>query len=479
MPQRTYDQIWWPFVQHGTIASPKDVTVIDSASSDFFSVYSSNPASTPPSSSLLHPELDGSASWWTQTFGHGHPRLAQAVARAAGRYGHVMFPQATHAPALKLAERLLKTVGKGWASRVFFSDNGSTGMEVAVKMALRAYVKGKEAAGIAPPPQGKEKKLGILGLKGSYHGDTGYAMSMTEKGVYTCEWHDEKGTWLQVPRVYMKDGLANVETDGFGYEGESFNSLAEVYDLNERYETPLRHIYTEEIERYVDEIEAKGEWEFAALVLEPLILGAGGMVFVDPLFQLALVESFRHGSTSSFRPVIFDEVFAGLYRAGEQRAGNLLGVNPDISVHAKVLTGGVVPLATTLASSQVFDAFVSDNKADALLHGHSYTAHAVGCEVANETLDILEQMDRSGAWDCAKQKWQSTSGGSTSGPGIWSLWDPGFINEVSKLDNIAEVMALGTVLAIKLKDNQPAGEQFLHTSISLRLLTSYQGTRLS
>jgi dethiobiotin synthetase/adenosylmethionine--8-amino-7-oxononanoate aminotransferase len=127
-------------VQHGLVHE-NNVTVIDSAHSDFYSVSNKSVVDDPSSKdSVLSPQFDGSASWWTQVLGHAHPSLTLAAARASGRYGHVLFPQAVHLPALKLAEKLIHDgPGKGWASRAFFSDNGSTGMEVTLKMAIRAY----------------------------------------------------------------------------------------------------------------------------------------------------------------------------------------------------------------------------------------------------------------------------------------------------------------------------------------------------
>lgn len=143
MPRRTLDSVWWPFVQHGLYGKETDVNVIDSAWGDYFSVYNAHrstpkekASSTSLATSVLDPQFDGSASWWTQALGHAHPSLALAAARAAGRYGHVMFPLATHLPALKLSERLLQGPGRGWAARAFLSDDGSTGMEVALKMAI-------------------------------------------------------------------------------------------------------------------------------------------------------------------------------------------------------------------------------------------------------------------------------------------------------------------------------------------------------
>ncbi|EAU85590.2 onanonoxo-7-onima-8-eninoihtemlysoneda [Coprinopsis cinerea okayama7 len=454
MPGRTLNSIWWPFVQHGTVRGKQDVTVIDSAYKDYFSV-AQNKSDSPPSKSLLHPEFDGSASWWTQTLGHAHPALTMAAARASGRYGHVMFPQATHLPALKLAERLLTTgPGKGWASRVFFSDNGSTGMEVAIKMALRAW----SIRNGAELTSQEKKHLGILGLKGSYHGDTIGAMDASEEGVYTCEWHEAKGYWFEPPKIGIQNSEVTITVPGSLSSSQKPHvtkapSLSWVYNVEERINTPLGRAYAFQIRRVLDTLQEKGT-KLAALVIEPLVLGAGGMIFVDPLFQRILVDTVRgrrsrSSSQWSGMPVIFDEVFTGLYRIGVPSAGPLLGVNPDISVNAKVLTGGLIPLSVTLASKSIFEAFLSDKKAEALLHGHSYTAHPIGCEVANETLIQIEKLAKSEEWKKAREKWAPAEGEEST---VWSLWDPQFVTEISKLPSVNEVMALGSVLAIDFKD---------------------------
>ncbi|CAA7266903.1 unnamed protein product [Cyclocybe aegerita] len=456
MPRRTLDTVWWPFVQHGQVKGEKDVTVIDSAYGDFFSVTKKS-ESTDTKRALLEPQFDGSASWWTQTVGHAHPSLTLAAARASGRYGHVMFPQATHLPALNLAERLVKDgPGKGWASRAFFSDDGSTGMEVALKMALRAFAL-RHGSNLGA---NEKKSLGILGLKGSYHGDTIGAMDACEEGVYTCEWHNAKGYWLEPPTVGIKDGQIAITVPGSlasfpSSQTVNAESLAWVYDVENRLHTPLARAYALYITRSLEALAARGGPKLAALVLEPLIMGAGGMLFVDPLFQRVLVDTVRgrrSGSSAQWSgmPVIFDEVFVGLNRVGVESAGTLLGVYPDISVNAKVLTGGLVPLAVTLASKSIFEAFLSENKAEALLHGHSYTAHAVGCEVANETLRLIDRLQLSDEWIAAKASWAKPDGSESP---VWSLWDPEFVRAISRLEQVKEVMTLGSVLAIKVQDN--------------------------
>jgi dethiobiotin synthetase/adenosylmethionine--8-amino-7-oxononanoate aminotransferase len=362
--------------------------------------------------SLLGHQFDGSASWWTQTLGHSNPVLTLAAARAAGRYGHVLFPQSTHLPALNLAETLLAGPGNGWASRVFYTDNGSTGMEVALKMALRAYTKRYPVDG--DTGGGRAKKLGVLGLKGSYHGDTIGAMNACDSGdgVYTCEWHESKGFWFDPPSLTIQEGRiritlppslqvhasrCEVSEEDFAWIGTR-DSLNAAYDVEKRLGTALAQVYKDFIGRSLDNIKT----EIAALVLEPLVMGAGGMIFVDPLFQRILVDVVRSrsppvkpsvGGGGSGIPVVFDEVFVGTYRMGHQTASAVLGVYPDIAVYAKTLSGGLVPLAATLAREEVFEAFVGERKDQALLHGHSYTAYPVACEVANETLKQIRRLD--------------------------------------------------------------------------------------
>ena len=474
MPERTMNSIWWSFVQHGLVKPPEDVTVIDSAHGDFFSVYTGH--SGKKTSSLLSPFFDGSASWWTQAFGHSSPSLAIAAARAAGRYGHVIFPQATHLPALRLAERLVspKGPGSGWASRVFFSDDGSTAMEVALKMAIRAYCT-RHGTYLS---QSDKQQLGILGLKGSYHGDTIGAMDAcyAGDGVYTCEWHSSKGFWLDPPTVSMRDGKATVTLpDCLRRSGLPERNIIEVdslpwiYDVSDRLDTELARSYRSTITEIIQKISERQR--LAALVLEPLVMGAGGMIFVDPLFQRILVDVVREreapqdGSAWRGLPVIFDEVFVGLYRLGLQSCIPALGVSPDISVYAKTLTGGVVPLAVTLASSSIFEAFLSESKGDALLHGHSYTAHPVGCEVASESLALMDKLAESDAWTGMQRSWEQHSPSTVSSP-MWSMWSPGFLTGVSSLRGVDSAMAMGTVLVIRLR----GGEGTIFSQFSFRAI---------
>lgn len=154
-------------------------------------------------------------------------------------------------------------------------------------------------------------------------------------------------------------------------------------------------------------------------------------------------------------PVIFDEVFTGLYRLGRLTSASFLGIHPDISVHAKLLTGGLVPLCTTLASEEIFQAFAGPEKSDALLHGHSYTAHAVGCKVAEKSLTTMMAMERSGSWTEYQRGWASSS--PEKHPPVWSSWSQELVRDLSFAESVDGLFALGTVLGITLRDEHGGG----------------------
>ena len=159
-------------------------------------------------------------------------------------------------------------------------------------------------------------------------------------------------------------------------------------------------------------------------------------------------------------PVIFDEVFTGLYRLGRKSSASFLQVNSDIAVNAKLLTGGLLPLCTTMASNEIFQAFSSPEKSDALLHGHSYTAHAVGCQVAVDSLQTMMRMENSGSWDGYRQDWKPTQSdlGARDSLDVWSVWSHGLVNDLSHASSVDGVFAIGTVLSISLKDVQGGGK---------------------
>ena len=507
MPAAAESIVWHPFRQHGL---PQDLVAIDSAYGDFFQALTqdkdnspANPISTisampspAHSKSILTPLFDGSASWWTQGLGHGNPDLSLAAAHAAGRYGHIMFANAIHEPALDLSYNLLSLLANPRLSRVFFTDNGSTGMEVAVKMALRASCAryGWNKA---------DHKIEVLGLEGSYHGDTIGVMNCSEPSPFNekVDWYKPSGFWFKPPEVKMREGMWEVvlpQPEEMGGTTTSqtltFSTQTEIFDFDARPQNAA--MYEEWIRTTLHSLIHIEHRKFGALILEPIIMGAGGMIFVDPLFQRTLIKIVRSydfvpstpspnppdldPNTKSWSglPFIADEVFTGLYRLGRASSSSFLSspstltnlspeISPDISVHAKLLTGGLLPLAITTASESIFSTFLSDSKSDALLHGHSYTAHAVGCAVANKSLTTMSRMDTSGAWETYKADWSNTTTPPQTSPihqqkpeneqGIWSFWPPSHLTALSHSPRVSGVWAFGTVLAITLRSQGPGG----------------------
>ena len=509
---RTRAHCWWPFTQHNRVKSDADVTVIDSAYGDDFAVR------RPPSHrEVLGPVLDGSASWWTQGVGHAHPRLVQAAAYAAGPYGHVMFPACANEPSTRLAEQLLGTdgsrvaPGQGWASRVFFSDDGSTAVEVALKMAIESTVRryspshlrseaarSKAATGARPGSLGgrPERMPEVLGLEGSYHGDTIGAMDACEPNTYNAEvsWYEGRGYWLAPPTLRMRHGRITIATRGtydWGAEGGElhlgeFATMHDVYDVETRLQhDPLAARYRAMLRKTLERLVIVECRRFGALLLEPLVMGAGGMVFVDPLFQRCLVDVVRESEdlfsmadpplrdarsathtaprpatqrdphTWQGLPVVFDEVFTGLYRLASPSAASVLGTTPDVACYAKILTGGLVPMAVTLASSSIFDTFAqSDDKASALLHGHSYTAHPIGCAVASETLSMLTELSESPQWLQHRLDWSPHANEELCSTAAWSLWSREAVLHLSHSPQVTSALALGTLLKLELATDQ-------------------------
>lgn len=201
----------------------------------------------------------------------------------------------------------------------------------------------------------------------------------------------------------------------------------------------LYGVYAEGIRTEWDLYEGDGSRLIASVVIEPILLGAGGMKFVDPLWQRALMDVARSKSV----PVIFDEIASGLYRLGVASCREILKSDPDIASYAKLLTGGLLPMSVTLASDDVFSAFLGDTKAEALLHGHSYTAHPVGCVSGLHALDTFDQT--------------IAARGKTARDDSVPYFNTRDVRELSKLPLVQESMSLGTVLAVTIRPDGSGG----------------------
>jgi adenosylmethionine-8-amino-7-oxononanoate aminotransferase len=286
--------------------------------------------------------IDGNASWWVNIVGHNHPRLVEALARQARRLLHCSLAGMVHEPAARLAERLLPKCGASF-SRVFFSDDGSTAVEVAIRMAHQYWRN-----------VGRPRKRRFVTLEGAFHGETIGAASVSGSPVF----HDALAG-LVFDRVLLPSPAAGAG-GGSAWPEATFA----------------------EVERRLDE----GGDEIAAIVVEPLVQGAAGMLMYPPQRLARLAEAARARDVL----LICDEVFVGYGRTGPFLAEHAAGVEADIVCLAKGFSGGALPMAATVASERVFEAFRGGPETT-LWYGHSFTGNPLGCAVALETLAIIEE----------------------------------------------------------------------------------------
>ncbi|MET0361512.1 MAG: adenosylmethionine--8-amino-7-oxononanoate transaminase [Sphingobium sp.] len=324
--------VWHPFTQHGL-----DETI---------------PRVVRAEGAVLHLAdggmlIDGISSWWVTTHGHCEPRIAAAIAAQARTLDQLIFAGYTHEPAEAVARALVdlapRAPGRDSLAHVFFSDSGSTAVEVALKMAL-GYWHNMALDGLASP------RHRILVLEHGYHGDTIGAMSIGERGVYNQAWS---------PLLF---DVGTIPFPAPGLEQASLDAL---------------------------ELACSKPAPPAAFILEPLILGAGGMLLYPPrvLAEMAAICA-RHDVL-----LIVDEVMTGWGRTGTLWACEQAGVAPDIMAVAKGVTGGAIPLAATLATARIFDAHKSTDRSRLFYHSSSYTANAIACAAAAANLAIWREDD--------------------------------------------------------------------------------------
>jgi len=283
--------------------------------------------------------IDAISSWWVITHGHRTPEIMEAIAEQTRSLDHVIFAEFTHAPAEALVELLVPLLPEG-LDKVFFSDNGSTAVEVALKMALQACKQ-----------RGEPRRRRFLAFSAGYHGDTAGAMSVSARGPFTAPYGD-----LLFPVLRADQGRRT---------GDPLESW---------------------VAGFRTQVERHGE-ELAAVILEPLIQGAGGMVMWPETAVREIVTTCQARGIL----VIFDEVMTGFGRTGDLFAHTRLGLRPDLLCLSKGLTGGTLPLAVTVATDEVYQAFYSDDRSRMLFHGHSFTANPIACAAAAANLRLIAQ----------------------------------------------------------------------------------------
>lgn len=279
--------------------------------------------------------IDAVSSWWVNVHGHAHPYIATRIYEQLNTLEHVIFAGFTHSPAIELCSRLLQYLPH--QSKAFFSDNGSTSVEVALKMCLQYFFN-----------QGIKKDT-IVALESAYHGDTFGAMSAGGD-------------------------------DGFN------NPFKEKMFQVERIPTPTEKNKEQSIEQLKKIISEK---EVCCFIFEPLIQGAGGMIMYEPEVLDELIQICHDNNVLC----IADEVMVGFYRTGKMFASNYLKNKPDLTCLSKGLTGGTLPLSLTTCTQEIYDAFLSDDKMKTFFHGHSFTGNPVGCAAALASLDLFEKQE--------------------------------------------------------------------------------------
>lgn len=321
LSEKDSQYLWHPYTQHKTAAVPIAISRGEGA--------------------LLWDEnnkeyIDAIASWWVNPFGHSNRFIADAIYKQLTTLEHVLFGGFTHEPAIVLAERLIEILPKN-QQKIFFSDNGSTAVEVAIKVALQYFFnKG-------------EKRTTIIAFENAFHGDTFAAMAASGISFYTQAF---QGMFIDVVRIPVPVK---------GQEQESFNALREVIK----------------------------EKNCAGFIFEPLVQGAAGMVMYEPEALATLIQICKENNVLT----IADEVMTGFGKTGKTFAMDYLDEKPDMMCLSKALTGGTIPMAITTFTQEVFDAFYDDDINKALFHGHTFTANPTGCAAALASVDLLQTQE--------------------------------------------------------------------------------------
>lgn len=325
--------------------------------------------------------IDGIASWWTACHGYNHPHILAAVERQLRSMPHVMFGGLVHDPAITLAQKLVDIAPHG-LNRVFFSDSGSTAVEVAMKMALQYWQN-----------QGNSKKDKFVCFRGGYHGDTMGAMSVSDP-----EESMHKAFRSNVAKQYVLD----IPLDEYG--------LAEF-----------------------EEMMAGIGRMAAGVIIEPLIQGAEGMRF----YSADVLAAIHRTAKQNDMLFIADEVAVGFGRTGHLFACEEAGISPDILCLGKGMTGGVVPMAATMATEAVFAAFLSEDAGKALMHGPTYMANPLGCAAALASLELFAREDRLGQVEAIEQQLHRE------------------LAPCRQLDGVRDVRVMGATGVVELEEAHP------------------------
>ncbi|PDH56265.1 MAG: adenosylmethionine--8-amino-7-oxononanoate transaminase [alpha proteobacterium MED-G10] len=288
--------------------------------------------------------IDLISSWWVNIHGHCRKEIVQSISMQSEKLEQVLFADFTHSPAVNLAEKLISILPSN-LSRVFYSDNGSTAVEIAMKVAIQYWYN-----------LGKKKKK-FVSMSGGYHGDTFGAMSVGYSSGFYKPFKDFISESIFIPFPDNWDGKNDLEKE-------------EIRSLNT-----------------VDEVLSKNQEDIAAVIFEPLIQGAGGMKVCRKEFFDSMLKKFRDAGVI----IIFDEVMTGFGRTGKMFAADYLKNKPDIMCLAKSMTGGYIPLAATIFSEKIHNEFLGGDIKKSFLHGHSFSANPIACSAALTSINLFNK----------------------------------------------------------------------------------------
>jgi adenosylmethionine---8-amino-7-oxononanoate aminotransferase len=332
---------------------------------------------------------DTISSWWCNVHGHNNPKIKKAIHSQLEDFEHVLFAGFTHSPAVELAVRLVEITPSG-LDRVFYSDNGSTAVEVALKMSYQYWKN-----------TGRLTKNKFISLDRGYHGDTLGAMSVSGRSIYTKPFRSMLLEGYQVSTPYCYRCPCDRSADECGIE-----CLSEM-----------------------DNILKIDNSEIAAIILEPMLMGAGGMI----IYPAKYLEGVKRLAEKYDVHLIVDEVATGFGRTGKMFASEYAGINPDFMCLSKGITSGYLPLGVTMTTTDVYDAFYGDyHEYKTFFHGHTYTANPVSCAAAIASLDLFNENDVLEHVEVISKKMKT------------------FLESIRPLDHIGDVRGVGTVAAIEL-----------------------------
>jgi adenosylmethionine---8-amino-7-oxononanoate aminotransferase len=353
---RSNYRIWHPYTQEKLSERP---FLVKSAEKEFLHILDAdgNPQKI----------IDGISSWWVNIHGHSHPFINEALKQQIDKLEHVIFSGFTHEPAIQLVDGLLDLLPKidssstksRTLSKAFFSDNGSTAVEVAIKMAIQYFYN-----------EGQKRKKRIVALKDAYHGDTVGCMSASDTPVFHQAFKS-----ILFPVHFISSPAAKVT------KKIKYSEQVKLEAQEEAEEKSFEDLYNL-LSLYPN--------EFAAVIVEPLVQGAGGMKF----YGVNFLKKLRKLCDNEKIFLIADEVFTGFGRTGEDFACSKALIVPDIICLSKALTGGYLPLGLSICTEEIYSAFYSDSRLKTFFHGHSFTANPLACTAALASLQVYKKENR-------------------------------------------------------------------------------------